>query len=81
VKAKPYLKRFEYDRQKLKQKQTNRKALWSDVGKYLIDVSKILLVAAVIAPIFQKGEMPPIWTYGAVLLVFALGLYFNKKGV
>ena len=55
------------------------KKVYTETGKYLYDISKIVLGLAVITPLI-KDESMSISALGISFAVFIVGAYFIKKG-
>jgi len=55
------------------------KKVYDETGKYLYDISKIVLGLAVITPLI-KDENMSISALGIAFAVFLLGAFFIKKG-
>ena len=55
------------------------KKVYAETGKYLYDISKIVLGLAVITPLIKNESMSMI-ALGSSFVIFALGAFFIKKG-
>jgi hypothetical protein len=55
------------------------KRVYEETGKYLYDISKIILGVAVITPVFKGGSYSVI-AIGISALSFVVGAYFLHKG-
>jgi len=55
------------------------KKVYTETGKYLYDISKIVLGLAVITPLI-KDESMSIIALGLSFVIFSLGAFFIKKG-
>jgi len=55
------------------------KKVYAETGKYLYDISKIVLGLAVITPLIKDENMSMI-ALGSSFGIFSLGAFFIKKG-
>ena len=56
------------------------KDLLKEMGKYFLDISKIVFAVAVIAPVVKEGSISMI-AIGLALALMMLGTYITYKGV
>jgi len=55
------------------------KRVYEETGKYLYDVSKIILAVAVITPLVKGGDYSILAILGSIL-IFSTGAYLIHKG-
>ena len=56
------------------------KDLLKEIGKYFLDISKIVLAIAVLTPLVKSGSYN-FYAIGGAGVLFALGTYITYKGV
>jgi len=59
--------------------QTMKKETLKELGKYFLDISKILLALTLIAPFMKQGDISIVAVL-LVLVLFAVGVTLTNKG-
>ncbi len=56
-----------------------KKETLKEIGKYLLDISKILIALALITPLLKDNSISYV-AIGLVMILSLIGFYFTNKG-